>query len=268
MTFGGLLMILRSVMFAATAAVALSGVSVTAATYDAHSFVQTQKDKTDHSIMFNKRLGVKTNRLRGTDDRADKKFRFEKNGGGSLGTFETTGNTAKLTGTLINGAGQSYAVEMNFVRRSDPGAYRKQKGVSQADWSYYTMTSGSLTAMSEGLESFDLLQRGRKKVKGKMMKTAVQMGTGANISNEGMMGLFSQFRAKQQGCDMSEKSCQRFNGHVRMTLNLRPDASAASYGDTDGNPALVPLPASLLLLPAALGMMGAAGGISRRRRKS
>ncbi len=259
-------MLLRPVILAATAAVALSGVSASAATYDAHSFVQTQKDKTDHSIMFNKRLGVKTNRLRGTDERADKKFRFEKNEGGALGTFETQGKTAKLTGTLINGSGQSYAVEMNFVRRSDPGAYRKQKGVSQADWSYYTMTSGTMTAMSEGLESFDLFQRGRKKVKGKMMKTAVQVGTGANITNEGMMGLFSQFRAKQQGCDMSVKSCQRFNGHLRMTLNLRPEASAASLGGDNGNPALVPLPASLLMLPAALGLLGAAGGFARRRR--
>ena len=261
-------MFFRTVVLAAATAVGLSAAPSSAATYNAYSFHQSNNGKANHSLRFGKRLGVKTNRLRGTPRGGNKRFRFDKSGGGSLGFFEVSGDTAKLTGTLVNNAGQRYSVEVNFALRSDPGVYKKKKGASRADWSYYTITSGTLTSLTEGLASFDLFQRGRKKI-------ATQFGTGANVSNIDLLGLFSQFRAKEQGCDLKSKSCQRFNGNLRLSLRYRQSASLYIYYEIppnyqweEGNPAVVPLPASLAMLPAALGLLGAAGGIARRRRKS
>ena len=264
-------MFFRTISMAAATAMALTGAPAVAATYNAHNFVHPTHSNPTRAIKFHKRYGVQHNRLRGAKGKARKNFGFDN---ASPGQFTTSGDTATLTGTLTNRAGQSYQIVMNFETRSDPGRYRNRAGASQTDWSFYTLTSGTLTSLSGDLANFDLTQLNNRRNGKRRGGPAVQFGTGANGINADLMGLFTRFRAVEQGCNRRHRSCQRFNGNLLLTLDeqlgaggtIPSNASGATGLSDDGGVASIPLPASALLLPAALGGLGLAGAFGRRRK--
>ena len=256
-------MMMRSILFAAAAAFSLTAVPVTAASYDAHSFYKN--GKSNSSIKFSKYKSGELNRLQGATGKKKRKFLVE-NSKPSIGKFVTNGDTATLTGTVMNAAGEGFEIVMHFARVGDPGVYANRAKTSQKDWSYYTMTSGVLNSLTDGIASFDLTMRGKKRSGGKMVNMAGQFGTGANNKNLDMLGLFAKFSAQEQGCDSETEACESYNGKLKLVLTPNDDGAGAN-SDDDGS-GVVPLPATALLLPVALGAFGIAGGVGRRRRKS
>ena len=258
-------MFIRATLLAAAAAVALAAAPASAATYSATS--QYHKGKAKHSIGFSRYKHGKLNILDGAEGKKRRWFLFENSGDGA-GKFDVNGNTATLTGIIRNAAGQGFRVEVNYELTQNPGVYANRRGASQADWAFYKMTSGSLTSLTDGLKSFDLTMRGRKWNGKKRKLLAGQFGTGANNKNVDMMGLFSKFKATEQGCVGGMDVCEQYNLNMKLILALDPEngPSALKVDDDDGS-AVVPLPAAGLMLPAALGLMGIAG-IRRRRRRA
>lgn len=274
-------MFFRALAVAAATAVAMTGAPSAAATYDAYSFVHPKKSKATHSIKLNKRMGVFHNRLRGAKGKGRKRFGFENGSGGSMGRFVTSGDTATLTGTLKNKAGQAYEVTMHFEITADPGRYSNRAGAARTDWGFYKLTSGTLISSSGELADFDLKHRGKGRKGKRRGSPAVQFGTGANGTNVDLMGVFARFRAVEQGCDPTQGKCQRFNGNLKLILDEVPGGAGSQTGyqntidilnssrpalTDDGGVANVPLPAAALMLPVALGGLGIAGAVGRRRR--
>ena len=261
-------MLIRTALLVAATAIGLAGVAsepVAAATYSATSFYGKKGTKVS-SAGFAKRFGGFRNHMAGAKGFRKNHFSFENSNEGA-GTFTVDGNKATLTGILRNAAGQGFEVTINYRRTKNPGVHKNRARASTDDWSFFKMTSGTMTSLDGELASFDLSLIGRKWDGQKRRKLAAQFGTGANNRNRDMMGLFTRFRATEQNCDSSVERCRKYNGAFKLVLNeIDPLAGPGQSGD--GYPAVVPLPASALLLPAALGMLGLTGGIARRRRQS
>ena len=262
-------MFLRTALLAAATAIGLSGLAaepVSAASYSATSFYN-KKGKQISSAGFSKRLKGYSNHMEGATGFRKNHFSFE-NSKDSAGNFTINGNTATLTGILRNADGQGFEVTINYQRTKNPGVYKKRRRTSTDDWSFFKMTSGTMTSIDGELASFDLSMIGSKWDGSKRRKLAAQLGTGANSKNRDLMGLFTRFQATEQDCDSSVEKCRKYNGSFRLVLSENDPLAAEAAGlIDDGNVAVVPLPASALLLPAALGMFGLAGGIARRRRQ-
>ncbi|WP_306115665.1 MULTISPECIES: hypothetical protein [unclassified Roseovarius] len=260
-------MFIRTALLVAATALGITGLTAepaSAATYSATSFYGKTGNKANSAI-FNKRLRGFRNRLRGAKGRYHNNFYFENSAAGA-GTFKMDGNKASLTGILRNAAGQGYEVTINYQRTKNPGVRHNRSRASTSDWSYFKMTSGTMTSLNGELASFDLSLMGRKWDGRKRRKVATQFGVGANNWNRDLLGLFTRFRAVEQNCDRSVKRCRRYNGSFKLVLTEN-DPPAPALID-DGNTAVVPLPASALLLPAAIGMLGLSGGIARLRRQA
>lgn len=260
-------MLIRTALFVAATAVGVIGMSpepVSAASYSATSFYG-KKGKTVSSAGFSKRLRGFRNHMAGAKGFRKNHFSFENSNAGA-GTFNVDGNKASLTGILRNAAGQGFEVTINYQRTKNPGVRKNRARASTNDWSYFKMTSGTMTSLDGDLASFDLSLIGRKWDGKKRRKLATQFGTGANSRNGDMMGLFTRFRATEQNCDKTVKRCRRYNGSFKLVLTENDPVPLAAVDD--GNTAVVPLPASALLLPAALGLFGLTGGIARRRRRA
>ena len=241
-------MFIRTTLLAAAAAVGLAATSASATTYKATSF----DGNPNHSVWFSTTPS-------GTSDH---RFKFENIAPG-FGKFETMGSgigsKATLTGLVKNSAGAVFELMISMTQVADPGVYKQVAGSSRADWTFYDLDPGSmLKSLTAGVNSFDLVMRG--KINGMPLK--VQVGTGANDKNPFKLGLSTWFKAKEKGCAIvkingvkNANGCEILRGDINILLEK-----------DGGGGGVIPLPATALLLPAALGMLGAAGGIARRRR--
>ncbi len=239
-------MFMRSAAFVAATIVGLVAAPVSAATtYDATSHFENGSP--EHSVWFSGNSNPN-----GSTGPKGNHFLFENSAAG-VGNFTVTGNTASLTGIVKNAFGDAFQVMLNFVQVGDPGAYKQVAGSSRADWTFYDLTSGMLNSLTPGIKSFDLALRGGETINNQFVPYKVQVGTGANDKDPFLYGLSTWFTATEKNCMYY---CERYNGDFNLVLK------------PGGGTGVVPLPASLLLLPAALGMLGAAGGITRRRRRS
>lgn len=256
-------MFIRNALLTAATVVGLSGGAAMAASFDAHSFYGGDGNLRN-SVTFSNYKNGQLNKLKGAEGAKKRKFSFENSAPG-MGEFTTNGDTATLTGFVRNAAGQGFKLVINYTRVSDPGVYKNKRGASKDDWSFYTMASGSMTSVTDGIASFDLLMRGAKWRDGERKELAAQMGTGANNRNVDMLGLFTKFKAVEQGCDSAAESCESYNGKLKLTLSPGvPLPAAGAAGTIDGgDTAVVPLPATGVLLLAAF---GALGGLGRRRK--
>ncbi len=235
-------MFLRTTFIAAAAIIGLASTAAHAATtYTATSHYQNGQP--EHSAWFG-------SSPQGASGSKSNHFLFENTVGGedAFGLFTVDGNKATLTGTVRNAAMQGFDLVLELIEVADPGNYKKVSGSNPdtSQWKFYDFTRAQLISKTAGLASFYLEMRGAG--------LKVQVGVGANDKDASLLGLSTWFTAHEAGC--KGDNCQSYNGDINIVL------------EPGGGPGVVPLPASVLLLPAALGMMGAAGGIARRRRKS
>ena len=235
-------MFLRATFVAAAAVVGLASTAAHAATtYTATSHYEN--GSAEHSAWFGSgpqgATGSKSNH-----------FLFENTlpGEDAFGTFKVDGNKATLTGTVRNAALQGFDVVLELIEVGDPGKYKKVGGSNPdtSQWKFYDFTRAQLISKTAGIASFYLQMRGDG--------LKVQFGVGANDKDAYKLGLSTWFTAYEQDCQ--EDQCQSYYGDFNIVL------------EPGGGPGVVPLPASFLMLPAALGMLGAAGGVARRRRKA
>ncbi|MEO3414784.1 hypothetical protein AAFO92_09025 [Roseovarius sp. CAU 1744] len=233
-------MFLRTILVAAAAAVGLAGTTAGAATIY-HATSHYENGSPEHSAWFGSgpqgATGSKSNH-----------FLFENTLAGEdpFGTFVVTGNTATLTGTVRNAALQGFDVVLNLIEVADPGKYKTVGGSNPdfSQWKFYDFTSAQLISKTAGIASFYLEMRGDG--------LKVQFGVGANDKDPLKLGLSTWFTARELNCLGDQ--CQSYHGDFNIVL------------EPGGGSGVVPLPASALLLPAALGMLGAAGRVARRRK--
>lgn len=235
-------MFLRTTFIAAAAAIGFASTAAHAATtYTATSHYQNGQP--EHSAWFSKSP-------QGASGSKSNHFVFENTVGGedAFGLFTVDGNKAKLTGTVRNAAMQGFDLVVEMIEVGDPGKYKKVGGSNPdtSQWKFYDFTRALLTSKTAGIASFYLEMRGAG--------LKVQYGVGANDKDANLLGLSTWFTAREDGCQGD--NCQSYNGDLNIVL------------EPGGGAGVVPLPASVLLLPAAFGMLGAAGGIARRRRKT
>lgn len=232
----------RTVVIAAAAAVALIGTAATAATsYKATSHYENGSP--EHSLWFGSTptgaTGSKANH-----------FLFENTASfeNPFGDFTVIGNTATLTGTVRNAAMQGFDVILTLIEVADPGVYKTVGGSNPdtSQWKFYDFATAQLISKTPGIANFFLEMRGEG--------LKVQVGIGANDKDPDKLGLSTWFTAYESAC--LTNFCQSYHGDINIVL------------ERDGGPGTVPLPAGLMLLPVGLGMLGAAGGVSRRRRKA
>ncbi len=235
-------MSLRTTLVAAAAMIGFAGTAAQAATiYTATSHYENGSP--EHSAWFESgpqgATGSKSNH-----------FLFENTlaGEDAFGTFKIDGTTAKLTGTVRNAALQGFDLILDLVEVADPGSYKKVAGSNPdtSQWKFYDFSNAQLISKSAGIASFYLEMRGPG--------LKVQYGIGANDKDANLLGLSTWYTAREMGCQGD--NCQSYHGDINIVL------------ESGGGAGVVPLPASALLLPAALGLLGAAGGIARRRRQS
>ncbi len=235
----------KSLAAAATALIAGCSTASAATVYDA--FSHTISGVAEHSLWFS---GSESSNPPGATGAKSNHFLFENSVAGK-GTFTVDGVLASLTGIVQNAGGQAFSILLNLVETSNPGAgHQKGTGLGDADsWTYYTLDSSksnTLTSLS-GLASYDITLDDA-------MYDA-QFGIGANDKNAGLLGFSSWVILTETGACTSYSNCSSRTGDLNLLL--------AGGGGGSGT---VPLPASIVLLPAALGMFGAVG--IRRRRKS
>ncbi len=235
-------MFLRTTFIAAAAVIGMASTAAHAATtYTATSHYQNGQP--EHSLWFG-------SAPQGASGSKANHFLFENTGRGedAFGLFTVNGNTATLTGTVRNAAMQGFDLVLDLIEVADPGNYKKPGGSNPdtSQWTFYDFTRAQLISKTAGIASFDLVMRGAG--------LKVQVGVGANDKDANLLGLSTWFTANEAGCQ--DDICQSYHGDINIVL------------EPGGGSGVVPLPASLLMLPAALGMLGAAGGVARRRRKS
>ena len=232
----------RSAVLAAAAAVVMVGTAASATTtFDATSHYENGSP--EHSVW------LKTAPTGASGTKANH-FLFENTVGSenAFGSFVVDGNMATLTGTVRNAAMQGYDLVMKLIEVGDPGKYKKPYGSDPdtSDWKFYDFVSAQLISKTDGIASLFLEMRGEG--------LKVQVGIGANDKDPTKLGLSTWFTAYEGKC--IEDECQKYLGDINIVL------------EPGGGTGSVPLPAGLLLLPAAMGMLGAAGGMARRRRNS
>lgn len=269
-------MFIRTALLAATSAVMMIAMPASAAMYEAFSHYDAELNRTS-SMTFSNYLNGRVNRLQGVTGKANRHFLFDKSRA-RYGRFETTGDIATLTGTLLNRSGEGFEMNITYERVADPGVYRNKDGVSQSDWSYYRMTSGLLTSLTRGLKSFELRNAGRIWDGTENRPLATQVGTGANDRETNNPGLLTEFSAIEQGC--TGRDCERYKGSIRLALDqverwhnysqicicaVITTPERVPVTPVENTPAVVPLPASAPLL---LGAFGLIGGLARKRRTS
>ena len=90
-------------------------------------------------------------------------FLFEW-GSAGFGIFETSGNTATLTGEVVNAAGQGFLLEMNLIETLDPGSYKNPLGADTSLWTFYdldpTATSTLTALLGSPFADFEIDLRG------------------------------------------------------------------------------------------------------------
>ena len=230
----------KTAIIAAAAAIVMVGTTASAATtYKATSHFENGSP--EHSVWFQ-------SGPQGASGSKSNHFTFENTVGveNPFGKFTVDGTSASLTGTVRNAALQGFKLKLDLIEVADPGVYKTTPGSNPATWKFYDFVSATLISQTPGIASFDLLMRGAG--------LKAQFGIGANDKDSNLLGFSTWFTAVERDCD--DDQCQRYNGDINIVLE---------NGGTGG---VVPLPASLFMLPAAFGMLGAAGGIARRRRKS
>ncbi|WP_306115666.1 MULTISPECIES: VPLPA-CTERM sorting domain-containing protein [unclassified Roseovarius] len=235
-------MFLRTTFIAAAAAIGFASAAAQAATvYTATSHYENGKP--EHSLWFG-------SKPQGASGSKANHFVFENTvrGEDAFGLFTVDGNKATLTGTVRNAALQGFDLVLDLIEVADPGKYKKVGGSNPdtSQWKFYDFTRAQLISKTAGIADFYLEMRGAG--------LKVQVGVGANDKDANLLGLSTWFTAREAGC--KGDNCQSYHGDINIVL------------EPGGNPGVVPLPASVLLLPAALGMLGAAGGVARRRRQS
>lgn len=225
-------MFLRKIAATAFAVLAFSAVTASAATYDAFSHLEGNPPAPEHSVWFGSgpsgATGSKPNH-----------FLFENSAAGK-GKLEVNGTSATLTGTVRNAAGEGFDLALHLIETTDPGTYKNPFGADTSTWTFYDFDpqkTSLLTSLSANLKDYVITLRGAP--------LAVQFGIGANDKNAGLLGLSTWVTFTEANCTYR---CEARDGDINILL------------------APVPLPATAVLLPVALGMMGAVG--RRRRRKA
>lgn len=225
-------MFMRNIAATAFALLAFSAVTASAATYDAFSHLEGNPLAPEHSVWFGSgpsgATGSKPNH-----------FLFENSAAGK-GSFVVNGTTATLSGIVRNAAGEGFDMTVHLVETSDPGTYKNPFGADTNTWTFYDFDpqkTSILTSLSANLKNYVISLRGAP--------LAVQFGIGANDKNAGLLGLSTWVSFMEANC---QDRCETREGDINILL------------------APVPLPATVVLLPVALGMMGAIG--RRRRRKA
>lgn len=225
-------MFMRNIAAVAFACLAASAVTVSAATYDAFSHLEGNPLAPEHSVWF----GSGPSGATGSEPNH---FLFENSAAGK-GSFVVNGTTATLSGTVRNAAGEGFDMTVHLVETSDPGTYKNPFGEDTNTWTFYDFDpqkTSILTSLSANLKSYVMSLRGAP--------LAVQFGIGANDKNAGLLGLSTWVNFTEANC---QYRCETREGDINILL------------------APVPLPATVMLMPVALGMMGAIG--RRRRRKA
>lgn len=235
-------MFLRTTFIAAVATLSLASTEAPAApVYTATSHYENGQP--EHSLWFG-------SKPQGASGSKANHFTFENTlaGEDAFGRFAVNGNKATLTGTVRNAAMQGFDLVLDMTEVGDPGKYKKVGGSNPdtSKWKFYDLTRALLISKTAGIADFYLEMRGPG--------LKVQYGVGANDKDANLLGLSTWFTAREDGCQGT--TCQSYYGDINIVLEPGGDAG------------VVPLPASVLLLPAALGMLGAAGRITRRRRRA
>lgn len=230
-------MTIKHILAAATVAISIIGSAATAASvsYTATSHLEGGDSHPEHSVWF----GDGPSGAMGSERNH---FLFENSDAGS-GLFTINGATAQLSGIVKNAAGQGFEILMNFISVPDPLTYKGAGLGDPGDWLFFGLDESkdnTLISLDNTLNSFDISLRG---------PYAVQFGLGANDKNAGLLGLSTWIWLDERNCNSNE--CERRHGDVNILLE---------------KPGIVPVPASIALMPVAIGLMGIIG--LRRRRKS
>ena len=229
---------------AAAVVITASSAACAATTYDELS--HTEGGTAEHSLWFSG-----SSNPSGASGTEANHFLFENSVAG-VGSFSVSGMFATLTGTVLNAAGQGFDMILNLVEVADPGTYKNPFGDDRDDWVYYGLDgsqASTLTSLTAGISSFDISLRGAPLVG--------QFGTGANDKNSGLLGFSTWITLTESGECHYYYDCQSYAGDINILLE----------DNGGGGGGVIPLPASIFLLPAAFGMLGAVGA-RRRRRKS
>ncbi len=241
-------MFIRTAALVAATLAGLAAAPASAAIYDATSW--TNENPNHH----NKQVGDPMHSLWFSTTPfgyTQKRFQFENSSAG-VGTWETTGSgigsTASLTGIVKNAAGEGFEMMLDFVQVAEPTHKKNPYNKDASLWDFYELTVGMLNALNPANASFDLALNtpATKDLK-------VQVGEGANDKNANEYGLSTWITMSEKNCQVK---CQYYKGDINILLDPR-----------GGGTSVVPLPASIALLPMALGGMGLVGA-ARRRRKS
>lgn len=182
------------------------------------------------------------------------------------GTFEIDGKTATLSGTVSDGSGNGYVVDMSFVEFTTPdpklelksSAYVADGGpVDPATWSFWDLIEGGVSTITgfgdyAGL-IYDVISKPMSE------KYAFQFGEGANGKNI-TLGLSGWLFLDGQN-DLSDKMnpCAVPASGMGNTCDFNLDLALVE------TPPEVPLPAPALLL---LGGVAALGGLRAKSRKA
>lgn len=225
-------MFVRKIAATAFACLVLSAASVSAATYDAFSHLEGNPPAPEHSVWFGSGPA-------GATGNKPNHFLFENSAAGK-GKFEVNGAMATLTGIVRNAAGEGFELALHLIETVDPGTYKNPFNADTNTWTFYDFDpqkTSILSSLSANLKSYVISLRGAP--------LAVQFGIEANDKNAGLLGLSTWVTFTEANC---QERCDKRDGDINILL------------------APVPLPATVVLLPVALGLMGAVG--RRRRRKA
>lgn len=237
-------MSIRSLLLAVVTAIAAFGSAASAtpvaANYDAFSHLEGNPLAPEHSLWFSG-----NNNPAGTTGDKRNHFLFENSADGK-GLFSVSGMAASLTGIVRNAAGQGFEIMLNLIEATDPGVYKGANLGDESSWTFYRLdphNSSMLNSLTAGIASFDISLRGE--VNG--MPLAAQFGVGANDKNAGLLGFSTWVSLTEKNCGPLAQ-CESYDGDINILLET----------------AAVPVPASIALLPTALGLFGFFGW---RRRK-